>query len=718
MQVAVPLLAANSGSSSRITVGARNLQRGSHELPGLYQPATERTEISTSPLAVDVASSDHATHVQKVFLAARATLHRDMFAASSPASSIESRMNLGRESPLQTRDGINLRDQNDHDDVSTRNWRYSTAPSDLAAASTDVREPLPSPTLPEVLHIAHIGQAIEHSVEPVSSGFNSPNVLGSMHGAERATTIALPSSDTKPDSDSENTQMDTTPAAETDEVVLGRQMTQLKVSTEDREQVAREARPTSGQSTRNSSDTSRRSRSESSPEREIYLSPTAEAAANSAKAKRRRLKEGRDGTGYLDTSERNDIDQFASSPPDTFTRRFSSMTPCPDPLAHQRDIAAVQRPLSAMSTSLLVLSDERHPALPGVATVGLPRATATGSPMPFIKSRFRPLSARCQPQHSPSIVQPHGTYQHINTLNEHFRPGWYYTRDILSPPEHPTYSFSTAASKVVGSSQAPDSRIRDSYKTDTLTALAKPQSRYRKNGLGAELAPRGVGRFYPRPTSSARPPSARTRASSRQTYTSDDDVQFRSSPPRSLKPEQHGLTRRKRAMDDLFVLAEDQSTTSRMAGPDLRMNESDEMMEIDEQTRAAVRISIFGTNTPEALRQARQGIQELSPNVQVFRKGTQEHSHLRKKRRPSYWDNDLKEIRESPAGRGGVNSPVSAQASMQAEFEIASPPNTEMDIDENGLIDDVTSITIELGNECSGVKERSANFPDNIDQYV
>ena len=62
----------------------------------------------------------------------------------------------------------------------------------------------------------------------------------------------------------------------------------------------------------------------------------------------------------------------------------------------------------------------------------------------------------------------------------------------------------------------------------------------------------------------------------------------------------------------------------------------------------------------------------------VFRKGTQEASHLRKKRRPSYWDNDLQEVRNSPAGIGGVNSPVSAKQSLRAEVEMA----TELDLDD------------------------------------
>lgn len=112
-------------------------------------------------------------------------------------------------------------------------------------------------------------------------------------------------------------------------------------------------------------------------------------------------------------------------------------------------------------------------------------------------------------------------------------------------------------------------------------------------------------------------------------------------------------------------------------------------MESNKRVDVGVRSSVFGGSTPEALRNARQGITELSPNVQLYRKGTHEHVHLRKKRRPSYWDNDLKEVRDSPAGRGGVRSPVSAQESMRAEFEVASSGDTEMGYDEDALVGDV-----------------------------
>jgi hypothetical protein len=50
----------------------------------------------------------------------------------------------------------------------------------------------------------------------------------------------------------------------------------------------------------------------------------------------------------------------------------------------------------------------------------------------------------------------------------------------------------------------------------------------------------------------------------------------------------------------------------------------------------------------------REGMREISPNVTAWRKGMRVQP--RKKRRPSYWDGDLKQIRESPAGREHVRS--------------------------------------------------------------
>lgn len=61
----------------------------------------------------------------------------------------------------------------------------------------------------------------------------------------------------------------------------------------------------------------------------------------------------------------------------------------------------------------------------------------------------------------------------------------------------PRYSFSTAAAAHLGSSPAPDSRIRNAYRTDTLTPFEIPTTRFRKIGLGATAQSQGVRKLYP-----------------------------------------------------------------------------------------------------------------------------------------------------------------------------------------------------------------------------
>jgi hypothetical protein len=117
---------------------------------------------------------------------------------------------------------------------------------------------------------------------------------------------------------------------------------------------------------------------------------------------------------------------------------------------------------------------------------------------------------------------------------EHFQPGW---SNFPTPDASPgAYSFSTAAAKITGSSAAPDSRIRDSYRTDTLTPLAKPQARYRKTGIAAMT--RGAGRFYGAQGALPRIP-----------------VQFGSSPPRGAQgiPKKRVREGEPRSLDDVVM---------------------------------------------------------------------------------------------------------------------------------------------------------------------
>lgn len=629
-----------------------------------------------------------------------------MAAASSPASSIAARMTMDSPTSAENLGTERSIEKAQETDAKQKTWRYSTAPLNLATITVDVREPLPSPTLPDL----SLGPASPRNegIEPGSSGFISPHMRQSFHGIHEAMATALPSSADESEDDTDNSKPSIAAATASSivETELEKPLTQLKVSSEDTEDQSSEESPVVRHLKRRSHGTAVELEVPSSPERAIFLSETAEAAANSAKAKRKLLK------GMLDSQNDDQEDQHAANEygsfgpgmrcPDPAVHRLSAATPYFNPSLHGPSPPLMRRPHSAMSSDIVMIGQGRphYGPVPGAF-----RATATGSPMPFARARARPATADGYRPSQQTHASPYMREQ-TNTVHEHFSPGWYYAQEPMRPRARPAlrpqYSFSTAASRVVGADQAPDSRIRDSYKTDTLTALAKPPSKYRKNGIGAEVAARGVGRYYQGPPSWIRPPSARSRPSSRRTYVSGDDIRFRSSPPRAPIPEQYIPVGRKRAMDDAFVVAE--AVEDQEIDPVLRLQRSDDIMEVDEQTKAAVRMSIFGTSTPEALHKAREGLKELSPNVQVFRKNTQEHAHLRKKRRPSYWDNDLKEVRESPAGRGGVNSPVSAKESMRAEFEIASLRNTEMELDESDLSGEVVKTGMNLEHRISAFR--------------
>lgn len=565
----------------------------------------------------------------------------------------------------------------------TKEWRYSTAPQDLAALSTDVREPLPSPTLPHVPMIE--SSSMDKIAEPVSSGFASPAMQQLGPSTTGDITPAKPRTES-PISDPVQT------LGSLSGTRVGRDLRRLRVSSDRSNDTASEdasAERLSASHPRSQAD----ARSmQVSPVTGIYISESAEAAAESAKAKRRWLR-GIYPEDMLDDDETGpdeaEFDMAAGVPnlqmmyPDPIIHQLVRPTPCPNPSLHDRSPPVYRRPVDDYDTDMVFADHEPHHGISSLPGIISHRATATGSPMPCTRLRSRPTMAHSERYTFDSPTQQ-STRARIAAVNEHFQPGWYYASEPVLPSPSPNYSFSTAASKAIGSDQAPDSRMRDSYKTDTLTALPVSTTRYRKTGIGAHTRTRDISRYYERPSSaaSARVAGFRPRPSSRQTCVSSSEVRFRSSPPPPLVEDRILPVRRKRAVDDSFVIAEDMYRPASIT-PDLRRSEMNGRTQSNEGMDVAVRTSVFGGSTPEALRSARHGIQELSPNVQLYRKATQGNMHLRKKRRPSYWDNDLKEVRESPAGRGGVQSAVSAQESMRAEFEVASSRDTEMEYEED-----------------------------------
>lgn len=259
-----------------------------------------------------------------------------------------------------------------------------------------------------------------------------------------------------------------------------------------------------------------------------------------------------------------------------------------------------------------------------------------------------------------------------------------------------TYSFSTAAAKVVGQSAAPDSRIRDSYRTDTLTPLAKPPSRFRKTGIGALANTRGVSRYY---DGLERTNSGATRSGTSRAIRTGENVQFRSSPPRA--PERmvpvHQKRRRPRDLEDAqFDIQEDEAAEVGSFSRTKQLGETEEPIEVDENTRAAVRMSLYGSQTPEASQGNREGISELSPNVTPWRKGMRQP---RKKRRPSYWDGDL-QVRAGP-GREQVRS-----IHPGAERQVMTSPAKE----------DVESMRVSVREEGNIEIEYAENMEPGVDE--
>ncbi len=459
--------------------------------------------------------------------------------------------------------------------------------------------------------------------------------------------------------------------------------------------------------------------SASGSEERIHLSPSAKAAAHSAKLKRGLFTDlfpkppTHKGSSQGTPSSSNESQPQGKTCPDPLMHHGGPAVRCPDPTAH----FAPQVPSVPNSHIGHIPVHDVYPVQQGGrGGFGRPpmpcnRATATGSPMPLLKVKPPPavrgmgqrswytptessLRSRPPPRHHQRLNPAY-----VSTASEHFQPGWYHAK--VSPQSSPrrgpaVYSFSTAAGKIDGHDPAPDSMIRDSYRTDTLTPLAKPPSRYRKNGISAIASAnaRGAGKYYGGPSNLSQPPRRMQSMRSRL----PDGLQFRSSPPRSSLDSAQLSQHRKRSRDLVSPTAgilEDAAAEEMAIDPRLRLEEGEEVIVVDESTRAAVRMSLFGTVTPDNGSDAGSELKELSPNVKLYRKGTGP-SGSRKKRRPSYWDGDLDEVVHSPAARRVVSSPIkkddvrSLQADVEFHQDDADKENRMQAIDDG--LEDISTI--------------------------
>ncbi|EXJ71651.1 uncharacterized protein A1O5_05459 [Cladophialophora psammophila CBS 110553] len=629
----------------------------------------------------------HVAQMQKLFQSAKASLRLDVRFAASPVGSIDSRL------PASHEDGHNcgtnpdlLGDcKKDASETPSKDWRYSRAPRSIAEIEMDVREPFPegSPRLPDLLPV-ELDHCKVSVVEPPSSGFTSPVNEGGF--APHSSDTLILSSPPAPKISRNSTQEydKSSPVSALSTTDLERPLTKLRVSADyDMDIDSAEESPIVSHLLRKSAEVEGQYRaSSSSSEERIVLSPTVKAAADSAK-----LKRGMFSDLFPKPPTHKGSDDSASSSKDS---QPADIKPCPDPLLHSRgptvlcpDPAAhfgsgppnVPGHRGAISSSNVQGSHARQHGFPpvlGFSPMTFNRATATGSPMPLLKARSPPISpgemghSSWYPSTEPSQSRSRSRHHehlgrtYLTPASEHFQPGWYYARESPQPPPRPgppMYSFSTAAAKVVGQDPAPDSRIRDSYRTDTLTPLAKPPSRFRKNGIVALASARGVGKHYGGPSYLSRPlqrcmQPARSRL--------PDNLQFRSSPPRSSVESAQSSQVKKRSREAETPTndsLEDDQMAKESIDPKLKLEEGEEVIEVDEETRAAVRMSIFGTSAARASCDTGRGVKELSPNVMVWRKGSGP-SVSRKKRRPSYWDGDLEEVMRSPAARHVVSSPI------------------------------------------------------------
>lgn len=646
----------------------------------------------------------HVAQMQKLFQTAKASFRLDVRFAASPAGSIDSRLPGSRDGYSNEHPSTSASSTESRSQSSTtppQDWRYSTAPRFLAEFELDVREPFPegSPQLPDFLPI-DTDQSKISVAEPLSSGFTSPANRGTLDKAQTEKTSSPLCIDTRASDLVTDDSLD---------IVLQDAPDEEELSTDDLHQ------PLINLSVNNDCDMendpaddspivihlkkrpAKLEKPYSMPEVEsndtISFSESAKAAAASAKVKRGMLTDL-----FPKPPTHKTTTATAASPASSMSgsqQPKAEPKTCPDPSLHQRG-PAVLCPDPALHFKVCKPEFHNagspshhhniHPTLAGGPTGLYNRATDTGSPMPLLKVRAStesPRNTRRQ-SHETMWSTPHlhqsriyrQQYDLVNrphppTADEHFQPGWYYANEI-SPAQMghgpALYSFSTAAAKVIGQDPAPDSRIRDSYRTDTLTPLAKPPSRFKKNGILALANSRGVGKYYGGQTSQPRPHNRHKYFNEAR---SPDAVRFRSSPPRSFAESVHPGQTRKRTRDaearrieifeDEVIREEDEIEID----PKMKLEEGEEVIEVDEETRAAVRMSLYGTPSADS------GMKELSPNVMEWRKG-ERPSGSRKKRRPSYWDGDLEEIVRSPAARHVLSSPVKKDVdlrSQQAEVE-------------------------------------------------
>jgi hypothetical protein len=420
-----------------------------------HTPNVGRKRTHATPLMRPAATPGHTSQIQRIFQDATTMMQLDIAYASSHTGSIDSRI-----SPVSTNTpGPKVPPIS----PGVMNWRYSSAPQQLVRAESDIREPFPA-------------------LEPPSSGYlpllpdsSSPASTGPS-GSQHASQL----SDLQIDADiywANSTELDR-PLSE----LHVNHMSTAPYSYYDLALLDESPDPIS----------------EPTTDLDVFCSPAAGATADSAK-----LKWGLNSPAH-------------TSPQETIHHGSSY----PDPPVHQSILQGNVLVPAPRCPDPSVRQGTRQPNMLGIPRL-LPyrRVNSRGSPLPPLKARYptssqgnrsSPLRRGHEMQLTPS--RPHFQSHLSSPLPaKHFQPDW--SNFPAQSTSIGAYSFSAEAAKIISSSAAPDSHIRDSYRTDTLTPLAKPQARYKKTGIAAMTG--SVGRYYRAQFTQGRRP-----------------LQFGSSPPR------------------------------------------------------------------------------------------------------------------------------------------------------------------------------------------
>lgn len=421
-----------------------------------HTPNVGRKRTHAAPLMRPAATPGHTSRIQRIFQDATAMMQLDVAYASSPIGSIGSRI-----SPVSTNTpGPKIPPIS----PDIMNWRYSNAPQQLAEAESDIREPFPA-------------------LEPPSSGYLSPLSDSSLpastgpSGSQHASQFS-------------DLQIDTN-VYRADSTDLDRPLSELHVN--------HISTATCSYYDLALLDESPDPISEPTTDLDIFCSPAAGAAADSAK-----LKWGLNSPAH-------------TNPQETIHHGSSYL----DPSVHQSILQGNVLVPAPRCPDSSVHQGTRQPNMLGTPRQ-LPyrRANSRGSPLPPLKARYptssqgnrsSPLRRSYEMQLTPSRphFQPH--------LSSPPPPAKHFQPDRSNFPAQSAsigaYSLSTEAATIISSSAAPDSHIRYSYRTDTLTPLAKPQARYKKIGMAAMTG--SMGSYYGAQFTQGRRP-----------------LQFSSSPPR------------------------------------------------------------------------------------------------------------------------------------------------------------------------------------------